>query len=347
MGLTPPPPRSGAGALADLTDVDLAAEAGAASGARLVHDGERWVGRLPSVFDGSYGGAPAGAVWTARTDSPRGDYGNAATSLGTSLYTIVVDGSFYLLEWDYLTDTWVRNELLPFTPGYVDNSWYCAGLAATPDGYLWAQSNTNLWRYAIADGTWTELGAHGLIHSGRGRLLHIDGSLYHVTENAHNGSAHSYDGQLSRYDIAAETWEALARDPRGELTLGATVTDGARIYRLGGRDDVTGPTDAMARYDPATDSWTDLAPLPTRIHLHGAAFVNGVLYVAGGYRATGSEEMNDLLAYAPGLNAWEGVTDGGLVGRYGPSLTAIGTSRMVAHGDSGTITEKRVTTLYG
>lgn len=96
-----------------------------------------------------------------------------------------------------------------------------------------------------------------------------------------------YTGTAEVYDIAANTWSAIASLPIPMASSQGTAHNG-KIYLCGGRTSATGvATQALASaqvliYDIASGSYTYGPPLPeARIHM-GTVVANNRLYVAGG-----------------------------------------------------------------
>ena len=80
-----------------------------------------------------------------------------------------------------------------------------------------------------------------------------------------------------RYDIAANSWSAMAATPGTVSKGGALASNGTYIYALRGAS-----TDFW-RYDPATNAWTVMSTAPSGVS-YGAALVhvNGALYAFRG-----------------------------------------------------------------
>ena len=120
-----------------------------------------------------------------------------------------------------------------------------------------------------------------------------DGHLY--VYGGHKGDAHHYsmEGQsnaLLRLNLKKPTmWESLPAGPR--LQGLAMVTDGKRLYRLGGftamnKDDEEQQLKSQtsfAVFDPKTSKWSDLTPLPEPRSSFDAVVHKGKLYAVGGW----------------------------------------------------------------
>lgn len=106
------------------------------------------------------------------------------------------------------------------------------------------------------------------------------------------GSATAAAGDIQntsfRYDIATDSWNAIASLPIAVEDSAAVMADNGSIYVLGGLTDA-GATAAVQVYDPATDSWTSDTDLPQALYSHAAA-MDGLsrIVVAGGTDATGN-----------------------------------------------------------
>ncbi len=111
----------------------------------------------------------------------------------------------------------------------------------------------------------------------------------------HMGKTHRYNettasGDFHRLDLVKGTsWEKLAGGPRCQGM--ALVTDGQRIYRLGGmqpQNKVSAKTEhqslaSVACFDPKTGAWQDLPSMPAARSSFEAAIVGTKLYAFGGW----------------------------------------------------------------
>ncbi len=221
-----------------------------------------------------------------------------------------------------------------------------SGVVSDPDaGLLYARASDDLafMRYVAASDTWESL-APSLGYCGGAALL--NGKIY----------APSWNGTLTVYDIATDTWAEGATwpgDPCANI-----ASDGSRyLYLAGGRtlwrcDPETGEIVSLAappfdfrddgglcvfegalyghagqdgtdfaRYDIAIDSWQRLAPVPGRA-VHGAA----VDPASREYVAYGPSGGNDLYRYAIDEGVWSvakipffTINNGGLAWLPGPT----------------------------
>jgi len=78
-----------------------------------------------------------------------------------------------------------------------------------------------------------------------------------------------------RYDIATNTWSAMASTPDNVNGGGALVYDGTAIYALRGSD-----TKDFWRYDIATNTWADRASTDENIKKGGALVYDGTYIYA-------------------------------------------------------------------
>lgn len=112
----------------------------------------------------------------------------------------------------------------------------------------------------------------------------------------HTGAAHEYDREgfnrnFYRLNLQDRTsWEIL---PGGVgLQSVALVSDGERLYRVGGMTALNAPgephelvsTREVKAYDPLTRTWDDLPDLPDNRSSHEAVIHNGKLFVIGGWK---------------------------------------------------------------
>lgn len=125
-------------------------------------------------------------------------------------------------------------------------------------------------------------------------------SLY--VYGGHYGTAHEYyqeeqSGDFYRLNLRdSGKWESLPGGPK--LTGLAMVSDGRRLYRVGGftaknsqgaKEDLWSQSD-FSRFDPQMNQWEQLVPLPEGRSSHDAAIVGNTLYVVGGWEMRGSEK---------------------------------------------------------
>jgi hypothetical protein len=138
-----------------------------------------------------------------------------------------------------------------------------------------------------------------------------DGWLYvyggHLGEE-HEHSAANLGKHFRRMRVdGSGQWEVLPmQTPLQGLPL---VAHGGKIFRVGGLDARNATTDdeedlhsvaEFAVFDPQTNEWTALAPLPAARSSHNAVVIGDKLYVAGGWRLTGSspgEWQDEMLVY--------------------------------------------------
>lgn len=128
---------------------------------------------------------------------------------------------------------------------------------------------------------------------------------YLYTIGGHTGDAHEYSREgfnnvfrrLSLTDRSG--WEVL---PGGvNLQSVALVSDGERLYRIGGMTADNAPgddhelrsTDEVAAFDPLTREWSDLPALPANRSSHDAVVHDGKIYVFGGWKLAGDPLSDD------------------------------------------------------
>lgn len=120
-----------------------------------------------------------------------------------------------------------------------------------------------------------------------------DGHLY--VYGGHKGGAHQYnvEGQsnsLLRLNLRKPTkWESMPAGPR--LQGLALVTDGTRLYRVGGftalnkgeEEQKLSSQTSFAMFNPANRKWTEMTPLPTPRSSFDAVVHKNHLYAVGGW----------------------------------------------------------------
>ena len=77
------------------------------------------------------------------------------------------------------------------------------------------------------------------------------------------------------YDPQADSWQRMARMPRGLLSHAAAAM-GGKIYVTGGINQAS-TEHSVYVYDPQADAWTQLASMGTARRLHASAVVGGKL----------------------------------------------------------------------
>jgi N-acetylneuraminic acid mutarotase len=174
-------------------------------------------------------------------------------------------------------DRWTRLPSLPTPRGAIavgvvgDRLYVAGGLAAgTPLATVEA--------YDFGDGRWHRVADLPGPREHAGHAVH-DGRFYVVGgRNRRTDALHD----MTRYDPATDSWEAVAGLPVPTGGLEALTFDGA-ILALGGGNDRGGTvTGAVQRYDADADTWTQLAEMRTPRHGFGAAAVGGTIYTFGG-----------------------------------------------------------------
>lgn len=158
----------------------------------------------------------------------------------------------------------------------------------------------NAWAYDPSARTWTQLPpvpGQAVDHPAAACL---DGKVYQIGGLIKAGVAVK---AVYTYDIATNTWAAVADLPQPRGAAGVAVYQG-QIYVAGG---LGYPDKAdLFTYTPGTNSWATLAPMPTaRDHLIFEA-VGGKLYAIGGRTAVTIQSVtaaNEV--YDPATNTWD------------------------------------------
>lgn len=140
----------------------------------------------------------------------------------------------------------------------------------------------------------------------------LDGWLYVYSGHVGTPHDHSIDNlspAFRRLRLSEPTaWEELPPGPRLQ-GLPLVACEG-RLYRIGGlssRNAAGAPADMVsvanaAIFDPTTMKWNEAAPLPAPRSSHDAACLDGRIYVVGGWRLDGAQEIwhEDALCFEPG-----------------------------------------------
>lgn len=129
---------------------------------------------------------------------------------------------------------------------------------------------------------------------------------------AHGGAIYLFGGQNAgtplngtlRYTPGTgATWETRAPMPSTRFGLSA-VSDGAKIYLLGGKGNGTTALDYLEVYDPAANTWSNtVAQMPRGRHGGGAVYSKGFIYVVGGEDSSGTP-IAEFDIYDIAQNKW-------------------------------------------
>jgi hypothetical protein len=127
----------------------------------------------------------------------------------------------------------------------------------------------------------------------------LDGSIYVAGGIGENCTTRT---EVERYNIAADSWEAVAPLPVGLNHLGMAALDG-HVYVTGGYADVNFNVDQTATYvyDPAAKAWTRAADMPAPRAAHTMVAAAGKLYIIGGVGPRATETWS----YDPASDSWD------------------------------------------
>lgn len=125
-----------------------------------------------------------------------------------------------------------------------------------------------------------------------------------------------------RYDVATDTWDAVAPLPFGTIDSAAVFAPDGDIYVLGGRT-AAGAVASVQVYDTDTNTWSAGTSLPAAVYNHAAVVDDlGRIVVAGGASAAGAavatvtrSQRLDVPETAPVFSS-NPVTSGSLDGPY-------------------------------
>ncbi len=217
-----------------------------------------------------------------------------------------------VMAYDPAGDSWVEVADFPVpmnhgNVGVVNEKIYVAGFYVNG----MTEATAQVFEYDPGTDDWTEKQAMpGGTERGAGCVAVHAGSMV-VVGGARNGGSVA---TVTRYDVAANTWETLPDLPEQREHCVAGAIDGV-IYVAGGREDsITNIQDTTWAFDVTGNEWVEKAPLmPSRGGLAGAV-LGGRLIVFGGEGnpMSGTNGMFDSIdAYDPGANSWEklGVMD--------------------------------------
>lgn len=150
-----------------------------------------------------------------------------------------------------------------------------------------------MWRYDIAEGTWSSLpGPTPREHLGAAAS---GGKVYVV---AGRGFGRGIVGTLEAYDPATGAWTRLTAMPGACGGCTAAATADGRIHVTGGEGGGRTYNDHYA-YDPAAGTWSVEAPMPTARHGIASAGVGERFYVIGGGLKEGLDYSTVVEWWAP------------------------------------------------
>lgn len=184
--------------------------------------------------------------------------------------------------YDIASDTWsagamapppVRSEGAAVTHG---GNFYAVG------GRPVAAVGARLERYTVAADTWATLTPLPTARAGLGAAV-VGDAIYAIggrtTDSPCAGGALT---AVERYDIASDTWTAVAPLPAA-LSDVAAIEHGGKIFVFGGCTSAGIRVDTLFIYNPTTDSWSPGATMPVaRAALYQVGIKGNEIYVMGG-----------------------------------------------------------------
>lgn len=259
---------------------------------------------------------PAG-TWTALTPVPSvggspsgGVEGMSVANVGNNIIAALGFDNFVgdtdtTRIYDIASDTWSFGATAPGSSS--------EGAAVSHGGLFYAIGgrgagfNAN-WSYNPASDTWTTnaplpTGRAGLAAAVVGNAIYAIGGRF-ATGGPCSGFGAAVTDIVERYDIATDTWSAVAPllSPRSDL---AAATVGGKIYVFGGclgQGHILVDVDV---YDPVTDTWSNVpTDLPTaRAAMYSVASKGGTVYVIGGWDGIGFG-LSTNEAYKVSKDSW-------------------------------------------
>ena len=146
-------------------------------------------------------------------------------------------------------------------------------------------------------------------------------------------------GTGANYDVATNTWTAIAPAPDGYATTGhQAVWTGSQMLVWGGQLADGTVTNEGRLYDPVTDSWTSMSTVDAPAGRYDAVSVwtGEEFLVWGGARVDNgvTTYLDDGAAYNPVTDTWTPVSASGLAGRSIPQAVWTGSEMMIWGGNS-------------
>lgn len=163
-----------------------------------------------------------------------------------------------------------------------------------------------------------------------------------TTVEAVNGYLFSIGGNTTsllgtecyKYDVAADSWSAIAPLPAGRRVL-ATAVVGDYVYAIGGSDMSSVYQSTVYKYDIVGNSWTTVASLPAAIAWGKAVGYGNYIYFAGGVDAA-STYLSTVYVYDVSANTWSAATS--MPGpKFGGAFSVVGNQLVYAAGSNGTV----------
>ena len=149
---------------------------------------------------------------------------------------------------------------------------------------------------------WSTMAPMGTARAEEGAVAHPNGKIY--VWGGYQGSFSVFLNSAEAYDIATNTWSAIATLPSSFRGPAAAVGLDGSVYSFGGYDG--GYTGASYKYDVAANSWTAIAPMPVaRWEARALRAADGRIFVFGGWNAGLTPQVGDeVQIYDPTTNTW-------------------------------------------
>jgi N-acetylneuraminic acid mutarotase len=254
-------------------------------------------------------GAAAAGTWESRAPLPEATEGPSTAKVGNLIvaaygFTLLHGDSTQTLIYNIAHDSWSFG---PEAPGPVSSE----GIAVSHGGSVYALggrngAGTDNNRFTPATETWTTLAPLPMGRDGLGAAV-IGHSIYAIGGRPETGgpcSGFTQFADVERYDIASNTWTAVAPLPTPRSDVGA-IAHGGKIYVFGGcKEEATSVTSEVDVYDRTTNTWSEGAPMPTpRAGFYGIGIKGDKIYVMGGLdKAGAASSANEVYDIAD--NSW-------------------------------------------
>lgn len=176
------------------------------------------------------------------------------------------------------------------------NSFYMVGGGSPAATY-----NSSVFRYSVANNTWTPAPTGTNVTPQRWTAAAI------VDPNPSTGSIYVFNGAtpapVTTLQILPLSGGAgiFSPNPTPTSTAGVAVWNGL-IYTFGGQDASGTYSNQLRSFNPTTNTWSNLAPMLEARQTYGAA-INGKIYTVGGYNGVVNSARVD--AYDIATNQWQ------------------------------------------
>jgi N-acetylneuraminic acid mutarotase len=269
--------------------------------------------------------------WTRKADMPTARYYLATCEANGKIYAIgggldENDMDFSAVEeYDPVKDEWTKKaDMLTarhwLSASFVNGKIYAiGGLVGNPMHHL-----STVEEYDPAEDKWTKKAS-------------LPRKLHTISTSVVNGKIYGFAGvdngiiiqTVYEYDPLIDKWTAKANMPTKRWRVCTSVVN-KRIYAVGGLDELflnnpgAKAVPTVEEYDPVADKWTAKTDMPMPRSDHACSAVDGKIYVFGGWRNDGGEDVaSSVLEYDTGFSGEKVDPEGKLPTTWGDVRTVM------------------------